>query len=318
MEKNKLGKTELFVTSIGFGVLTVGKTQLNLSIEDGAKIIRYGLERGINFLDTAQYYETYPYIREALKDKKFKPVICSKSLDATYEQMKFAVQEAREEMDLEVIDIFLLHEVRQDPDWNDRAGAWKYLIEAKESGLVKAIGISTHHVDVVEKMIDIPEVDVIFPLINMNSLGIRKADGPGTKEEMADAIEKSADAVKGVFAMKVFGGGNLTSQYLEALDYVQGLPGISSLMIGFGHKDEIDRIAEYVDGTLPPEYTPDISRKKIQIDRGDCEGCGACLNRCPNKAIKLDADRIAVIDRDICLNCGYCAPKCPVRAIIFF
>ena len=59
------------VTPIGFGVLTVGNTQLNLPVEEGAEVLRYALERGINFLDTAQYYETYPYIREALKDTDF-------------------------------------------------------------------------------------------------------------------------------------------------------------------------------------------------------------------------------------------------------
>ena len=69
MKKVQLGNTDLMVTPIGFGVLTVGNTQLNLPVEEGAEVLRYALERGINFLDTAQYYETYPYIREALKNK---------------------------------------------------------------------------------------------------------------------------------------------------------------------------------------------------------------------------------------------------------
>ena len=58
MKKNTLGRTGLQVTEVGFGVLTVGKTQLNLPLDEGAAVLRYGLERGINFLDTAEYYET--------------------------------------------------------------------------------------------------------------------------------------------------------------------------------------------------------------------------------------------------------------------
>ena len=132
--------------------------------------------------------------------------------------MEYAIKEALREMELETIDIFLLHEVRQDPDWEYRSGAWRCLVEAKKAGLVKAIGVSTHHVDVAEKMAQVEEADVLFPLINFQSLGIRKGDGPGTKEEMAAAIKANADAGKGVFAMKVFGGGNLTGSYRKALD----------------------------------------------------------------------------------------------------
>lgn len=318
MKKYKLGNTELEVTKIGFGVLTVGNTQLNLSIEKGAEVLRYGLEQGINFLDTAQYYETYPYIKAALKNTNFNPVIASKSLDFSYSQMKFAVEEARAEMDRDVIDIFLMHEVRHGTNLQDRAGAWDYLQEAKAKGYVKAIGLSTHHVDVAETASNIDGLDVLFPLINLKSLGIRKGDGHGTKEEMATAIKTASKKGIGVFAMKAFGGGNLTGQYLEALDYVFGLEGITSTMIGFGYKEEIDRIVEYENGSMDRNYVPDISKKKITIDPGDCEGCGACVARCPNKAIFMTENGIAKVDHSICLTCGYCAPKCPVRAIIMF
>lgn len=318
MKKEILGNTGIEVTPVGFGVLTIGNAQLNLPLAEGAALIRYALEKGINFLDTAQYYETYPYIREALKGTDFKPVICSKSLDCTYNQMREAIEEALRELDLKQIDIFLLHEVRSDPDWDNRAGAWRCLLDAKEAGLVKAIGVSTHHVDVAEKIAAVPEADILFPLINFKSLGIRKGSGPGTKEEMAAAIKTCADAGKGVFAMKAFGGGNLTGSYLEALDYVNSLPGISSIMIGIGKKEEIDRLAEYAEGTISPDYQPDISKKKIHIDQGDCEGCGACKERCPNQAIFWNSDGLAQVDEAICLTCGYCAPVCPVRAIILY
>lgn len=318
MKKIKLGNTDLEVTPVGFGVLTVGNTQLDLPVEEGAELIRYALEKGINFLDTAQYYETYPYIRQALKLTDKRPIICSKCLDASYREMEFAINQALREMELEVIDLFLLHEVRNGSDWEDRAGAWRCLMDAKKAGLVKAIGVSTHHVDVAERMASIPELDVLFPLINMSSLGIRKGDGPGTKEEMAAAIRANAEAGKGVFAMKAFGGGNLTGSYLEALDYVSNLEGVSSIMIGFGKKEEVDRIVEYAEGTIDPAYVPDITEKKIRIDQGDCEGCGACISRCPNKAIFRNEKGLAQVDYKICLTCGYCAPVCPTRAIIMF
>ena len=318
MIRTELGNTGLEITPIGFGVLTVGYTQLNCSVKEGAKLLRYALEKGINFLDTAQSYKTYPYIKEALKGTGFNPVIVSKSLDGSYEKMKYAVEEARREIDRDVIDVFLLHEVRGAADFKARSGAWDYLHEVKNKGLVNAIGLSTHHVDVAEMCEDINDIDVVFPLINFKSLGIRKGNDVGTKEEMAAAITKNSDAGKGVFAMKVFGGGNLTGDYMTALDYVKNLPGIDSMMIGFGHYHEIDRIIEYAEGTIDRNYKPDINDKKFRIDQGDCEGCGTCIERCPNRAIKRNKAGICEIDHAICLTCGYCSPVCPVRAIIMF
>ena len=318
LNKKKPGKIDIEITPVGFGVLTIGKAQLNHPIKVGAELLEYALKKGINLIDTAQYYETYPYIKEALRSATRAPVIISKCLSPGYEEMKYAVEEARLETDRDFIDIFLLHEVRSDFDLSCRRGAWEYLLEAKAKGLVKAVGLSTHHVDVAESCACMPDIDVVFPLINFKSLGIRNGSGPGTKEDMAAAIKRNSEAGKAVFAMKVFGGGNLTGEYMTALDYVTGLPGVDSVVIGFGSKDEIDRIIEYTQGTIDREYVPDLRSKKIRIDAGDCEGCGLCIERCPARAISKNIHDKCEVDHSICLTCGYCSPVCPVRAIIMF
>ena len=323
MKTNQLGNTGIQVTPVGLGVLTLGNTQLDLPLHEGARIVRYAYDQGIRFFDTAQYYETYPYIREAFadvdcsKENPDRPVIASKSLDLSYEEMEAAIEEALRELDLEYIDVFLLHEVRQDPDWDSRAGAWQCLQDYKAKGVIGAIGVSTHHIDVVQRMINVPECDIVFPLINYVGLGIRKGAEPGTAEEMAEAIRQCISAGKGVFAMKAFGGGNLSGQYRKALDYVQSL-GVHSIMVGMGKEEEVDRLISYAEGTLPEDYAPDISAKRIHVDQGDCEGCGNCIDRCPNKAIFRNENGLAEVNYDICLTCGYCAPVCPVRAIIMW
>ena len=86
----------------------------------------------------------------------------------------------------------------------ERAGAWEYLNKAKTEGLVRAIGVSTHNVDVVREMASVDECDVVFPLVNYAGLGIRNGEGPGTADEMMEAISACHDAGKGIFSMKVF------------------------------------------------------------------------------------------------------------------
>ncbi|RAP50078.1 MAG: hypothetical protein BZ138_06980 [Methanosphaera sp. rholeuAM270] len=327
MEKRFLGNTGIKVSQIGFGVLPMGASQLDLPVNEGAELIQYALSKGISFFDTAQYYDTYRFMRPAFnsffnndllsKDAPSQaPVISSKCLMSGYDDMREAVAEARRELGLDVIDIFLLHEVMSPDDFHARCGAWDYLKEAKNLGIIRAMGISTHHQDVCSFMADVPECDVVFPLINKNGLGIRNGSGPGTADGMANAINKCHDAGKGVYAMKVFGGGNLTSEYRECLDFVSNIRGVDAMVIGFTSKEEIDRAVEYAEGRLPDDYAPDTSKKKMFISQDDCIGCLACKNRCPNKAIYINKNGLSEIDHDICLTCGYCAPVCPVRALI--
>lgn len=316
MKYNVLGNTGIKVSEIGFGVLTMGATQLNLPLEKGAELIRYALSKGFNFIDTAEYYNCYEYIREALKDGKYNPVICSKSLTCDYDEMMHAVDYALDILDREYLDIFLLHEVRSGSDFDDRKEALRCLMDCKKAGKIKAVGLSTHHIDVTYRAAEMPEIEVIFPLINYASLGIRNGEEPGTCEDMEKAIMKASENGKGVLLMKAFGGGILTGHYQKALNYSRSVKGADSVMVGFGKKIEVDQMISYLDGTMPPDFQPDVSKKKIVIDQGDCEGCGACKTRCPNKAIFWNDEGLAEVNQDICMTCGYCAPICPVRAII--
>lgn len=318
MKKVFLGNTKIKVSIAGFGVLPIGPSQLALSVEEGAGIIKYALDHGINFLDTAQYYRTYPYISKALESGNYQDiVICSKSLCEDYDGMTDAVREACISLNRDFIDIFLMHEVRSG-QLELRAGAWQALIDAKKTGLVRAIGLSTHHVDITSAAASMADLDVVFPLINYAGLGIRRGDSFATKEEMLKAIKECHAAGKGIFSMKAFGGGSLTGHYQEALDYVFSKPEIDSVMIGFGKITEVDDLLAYLDGSMDASYNPDISHKRVYINQEDCEGCGSCRAACPASAIFYNENGLAEVDHEKCLTCGYCAPACPVRAVIMY
>lgn len=336
MKKHKLGTTELLVSEAGFGVLALGENHGALSEEEGAELLLYGLKRGIDFFDTAQYYNEYPLIRRFLDlagDAGYERkdiVICSKSLASDYDGMTDAVDEALREMRLEYIDIFLMHEVRTG-QIEERFGAWAALKDAKASGKVKAIGMSTHHVDTAEACAGMTECDCVFALLNIEGMGIRKyeeggsgtdlpgywlPDRAGTREEMEEALKLCESAGKGVFTMKALGGGNLISGYREALDYAFSRPFTDCVMLGMSRKQEVDDLLDYLGGTQAADYTPDASMKTLKVNHEDCVGCGSCMKACSSGAISYGEDGLAVIDKNKCIDCGYCAYACPVRAII--
>ena len=332
MKKNisdriQLGKTGIQVSPVGCGVLPMGPGQLALPVDEGAELICYALSKGINFIDTAQYYRTYPYIRRALEMLEgrsveacsafARPVISSKTLASDYDGAYSAILEECAALGVPYIDIFLLHEVRSG-QFAMRQGAWRALMAAKAEGLVRAIGVSTHHVDVVEELTRVPACDVIFPLINYAGMGIRRGRSAASCADMAAAIDAARGAGKGIYSMKALGGGNLAAHYREALDYVFGLDSIDSVMLGFGCRRDIDDIVSFLNGSMPQDYVPDVSTKCVRVNQEDCEGCGTCLAVCHSAAIAYNKNGLAEIDRSKCITCGYCAQACPVRAIIMF
>ena len=322
MKRIRLGLSGIEVSEVGMGTLTMGFSQKNLSIDEGSRIIVHAVRSGINFLDTAQYYDTYRYLKPALdtikSDEELEmPIICSKTLEADYESTAAAVDECLIALGLEQIDIFLLHEVRGIADLADRREAWKALQDKKAAGLIKSIGISTHHVDACKAMSESQSCDIVFPLINKAGMGIRNGDGPGTREDMEEAIKLCSERGIGVFTMKAFGGGNIIEDYVECLDYVTSLNGVNAVMLGMGSEDEVDTAVNYFEGNLSRDYIPDISNKRMMVDQSDCEGCGTCKARCVSEAIFWNSNGLAEISVEKCVRCGYCAPVCPVRAIVF-
>ncbi len=313
MKYNTLGNTGIKVSELCFGVLPMGPLQANIPISDGAKIIREGLNAGINFLDTAQSYKTYPYIKEALVDRKREVIIASKSHAIDYEGMKEAVLEACREMGRDYIDIFHLHAAREDRNvFQKRAGALSALADLKKEGLIRAVGISTHAIEVVEKSAEIDEIDIVFPIINQIGLGIIG----GTSEEMIRAIKKVAVRGKGVYAMKALAGGYLITQLLEALNFVRNIKEIQATAIGMVYPRELEinlKIFENKKINQEELAKEGFTRKRLFISFF-CEGCGTCVEACPNQALSLK-DGKAVVDYEQCLTCGYCVPHCPVFAL---
>ncbi|MBU5440212.1 aldo/keto reductase [Tissierella sp. MSJ-40] len=308
MKKVILGKTNIEVSRLCFGSLTMTPFQANLSVEEGAYLIQYAYDKGINFIDTAEIYENYIYIKEALRGiKRNDYVITTKCYAYTKKMAEESLELALRELDTDYIDIFLLHEQESIHTIRGHFEAIEYFIKAKEAGKIRSIGLSTHRVAGVLAAGEVDEIEIVHPIVNKYGIGIQD----GTIEDMLNAIKVIHDMGKGIYAMKPLGGGHLIKEVEEAFNYVKNIPFIDSIAIGLQSKVEIDSNINLLEkGFIPENLKEKLLKKKRKLIIADyCIGCGRCVERCRQRGIQVIDGR--AIPNENCILCGYCAKTCP-------
>lgn len=308
MDYRLLGRTGLSVSRLCFGGLTIGPLQSKRPLAEGAAVIRSAFAAGVNFIDTAELYGTYPYIRKAIPGIKQDIIISSKSYAYTYEDMRKSVENACREIGRDYIDIFMLHEQSSRMTLKGHADALRYLSDAKQQGIIRATGVSTHTIDVVRAAALIEEIDVIHPIINIKGIGITD----GTAEEMLEAIRFAAECGKGIYSMKALGGGHLNGMAAQAFAWILAQTGITSIAVGMQTIDEVLLNTAIFSGKTPDNGLWDkviTAPRKLLVEEW-CAGCGQCAMHCPMGAITV-VDGKAAANYDKCVLCGYCGAYCP-------
>lgn len=313
LEYRLLGNTGIRVSRLCFGALVIGPLQRNLGLEEGALVIAEALKLGINFIDTADLYDTYTYIRRAIMESGIRPVISSKCYAYNREDAKRCLDRALSETGVDCIDLFLMHEQESEHTIKGHWEAFEYYLEQKRQGVIKAVGLSTHHIAAVKAAAEVPEVDVIHPIINKRGLGICD----GTIDEMLAAIKKAHNAGKGIYGMKIFGGGNLLGDFEDALRFGLSIPWLDSIAIGMQSVEEVQmNVALFEDIEAIGQYRSSLTtenKKALHVDFW-CESCGTCVERCQQRALSMREGKLH-INQEKCVLCGYCSASCPVFAL---
>lgn len=336
MKKVMLSPRLAPVSQLAFGSLTVSPLQAAPPPERAAEIISYALSRGINFIDTAQYYRNYDIIRAALKRFDGDVILSTKTYAYDRAGAEAAVEEARLGTGRDIIDIFMLHEQESIKTLRGHLEALEYLIGCRERGIIRAVGVSMHHIAAVRGVTELCRegipIDVIHPIYNILGIGI--ADGTSranAREEMAAAIAEAHGIGLGVFGMKALAGGHLISGADAAFNFVLDSGFIDAVAVGMQSEDEVDLNIEYFTSrTMNDERRKLISGRRRRLCIEDhCAGCGACVRRCPVHALRLvpvssslgsgefvhTYTHRAEVDPEICVLCGYCAGVCPEFAL---
>lgn len=152
----RLGASGLGVTSIGLGLMSLSGLYGASSDDNGIAVIHHALERGVNFLDSADMYgwghnETLlgRALREAKGTHRDQVIVATKfgqfkletggnGVDGRPEYVQAACEASLKRLGLEAIDLYYAHRIDPKIPIEDTVGAMARLIE---QGKVRALGL---------------------------------------------------------------------------------------------------------------------------------------------------------------------------------
>ena len=201
-----LGKTNMMVFSgCFFGIPFQSITEEETNIVFIELIDIY-----VNFIDTARAYTiSEEYIGNAIEGKREKFFIATKSMARDYESMKQDIEISLKNLKTDYIDLYQIHNLKPEEYKTifDENKAYKALLEAKEEGKIKYIGITSHSLETIEKSIEDEKFSTIqFPY--------------NIIEDQADEVFKKANKKDiGIIVMKPLAGGAIDDAKL-AIKYI--------------------------------------------------------------------------------------------------
>ncbi len=148
---------------VGFGVYQV--TDQN----ECRQAVLDAIDVGYRLIDTAQAYGNEEAVGEAIKmsgvDRKDLFITTKVWIsNYGYEKAKMSVEESLKKMQLDYLDLVLLHQ-----PFNDYYGAYQALVDLYKEGKIKAIGVSNFYPD---RLVDMAIFSEVTPAINQVEVNV--------------------------------------------------------------------------------------------------------------------------------------------------
>lgn len=142
---------------VGFGVFQIQDAKTTQEVVEAA------IKTGYRLIDTAQAYGNEEAVGKAIKSAGIprEELFITTKLwisDMSYEGAKKAFQESLSKLDLDYVDLYLLHQ-----PIGDTFGAWRALEELYKEGKIKSIGVSNFKED---QLANISLFNEITPAVN--------------------------------------------------------------------------------------------------------------------------------------------------------
>ena len=293
----RLGRTGLEVSDVSFGS----------SHTTDPGLVRYALERGVNYFDTAEGYEdgrSEEAIGEALRGTRDRVLLASKVKAGAHtsraEIMK-GLEGSLRRLRTDHIDVYFNHAVNHVTRLEN--GEWfEFAARAREQGKIRFTGMSGHGGKLVECLdyaLDNDLVDVILCGYNFgqdpsfHQRFTARLDWVAVQSDLPRVLEKAHAKGVGVVAMKTLRGARLNhmrpyerggaSFAQAAFRWVLSNSNVDALVISMTSREKIDEFVGASGGPEPSGAALGLLEGYL-LSSGDgyCNhGCDACEASCP-------------------------------------
>jgi aryl-alcohol dehydrogenase-like predicted oxidoreductase len=259
LKKRRLGRTGLMVSEIGFGAAHV------TGVAEAEEALFRAFSLGVSFVETGRAYGESEYLigKTLRRLGTDAPAVCvaSKTLKRTRDGALADLERSLGHLGLSSVDVYQLNDVDEE-GWKRviaSGGALAGLQEAREQGIVRFIGITSHSPDVLRRAVTTGQFDTIEVAYSPFNRG-------------GEAVIRLAHRKDiGVIAMKPFGGfgmigslkGSSWSQMLSAgalLRYVLSNRCLSVTIPGMRFVREVEENV-----ALATTYEPMTSKQKTSL-----------------------------------------------------
>ena len=309
----RLGKTNLEVNKNGFGALPIQRCTMQEAVE----ILKKAYANGIDFYDTAHFYtDSEEKMGNAFKDiPREKIYIASKTAAETPEDFWSDLETSLKSLKTDYLDLYQFHNISFVPKKDDEL--FKAMLEAKEKGMIRHIGITTHKITFAHEAIESGLYETLqYPFSYLSG------------EEEIELVEKCKKFDVGFIAMKAMGGGLITNSkasfaFLNQFDNVLPIWGVQKI-------SELDEFLSYDSTTvLDDELKSTIENDKKELGEDFCRGCGYCMpcpeeikisicarmslwvRRFPTEPHLTEEWQKTMAQTENCIECYACVDKCP-------
>lgn len=319
MEYRILGKTGLKISRLGFGGIPIQR----IESADTRPLMLQLIENGVNFIDTARAYTvSESYLGEALEGIRDRFVLATKSMSRDKESMARDIQISLGNLRTDYIDLYQVHNpsVQQFQQVLAPGGALEALLEAKEAGKIRHIGVTAHSNEVFQMALEQPWVETImFPYNLVETQG----------EEL---MRKCTQQNVGFICMKPLAGGALEDVSL-ALRFIAANPDVTVVIPGMATESEISQNLEAVCDNHPitAEENEKIQAIRKELGTAFCRRC----NYCAPCSVGIDIPSMFILNgyltryglvdwaksryfthahtASACIECGACEERCPYQ-----
>ncbi len=315
MDQIRLGRTELYVSKTAFGALPIQR----ISHADAVKLVRRAYESGINYFDTANAYtDSEEKLGAALHDVRHEVILSTKSGGGDKKTVQTHIEESLRRLQTDYIDLFQFHNPAQLPDPEDPDGPFAAVLEAKQKGYIRHIGITNHRLKVARAAIDSGNFETMqFPFCYLAA------------PQDLEIVEKCKAADMGFIAMKGLSGGLLNNAE-ACYAFMQEYPNVVPIW-GIQREEELDQWLELTarDPHVTPEIQAVIDKDRKELAGNFCRSCGYCLPCTAGIDIPQAARMSALLRRspyqpymsdewyakmhkiEECVHCDACKSRCP-------